>query len=95
MTRDEADTILTDEYGAELPSRSTREWADEVAALRTANRALDSQLRAAKFRFDELDGAANTRVHQLEGEAATWRIAALAMAGVWLVTMGGILWGML
>lgn len=86
---DEIDATLA-EYTAERPRSNGEYWA-ELYALRTANRALDSQLRAAQFRLDELDGAANTRVHQLEGEPATWRLAAWAMLAVWLVTAGGIL----
>lgn len=86
---DEIDATLA-EYEAERPRSNGEYWA-ELHGLRTANRALNSQLRAAQFRLDELDGAANTRAHQLKGELATWRLAAWAMLAVWLVTMGGIL----
>ena len=90
MTREESDYILNNQYGTETQLRSTRQWADEVTALQAINRALDTQLRAAEARLELLDGAANTRVHQLEGELATWRLAAWAMLAVWLVTVGMI-----
>lgn len=82
------------EYTAERPRSNGEYWA-ELHGLRTANRVLDSQLRAAQFHLDELDGAANTRTHALEGELATWRLAAWAMLALWLVTMGGLLRWML
>lgn len=75
ISTDEIDAALA-EYTAERPRSNGEYWA-ELHGLRTANRALDSQLRAAQFR--------------LEGELATWRIAAWAMLAVWLVTMGGLL----
>lgn len=89
INTDKIDATLA-EYTAERPRSNGEYWA-ELQGLRTANRALDSQLRAAQFRLYELDGAANTRAHQLEGELATWRIAAWAMLAVWLVTVGGLL----
>ena len=90
MIRTDEIELALAEYTAERPRSNGEYWA-ELNGLRTANRALDSQLRAAQFRLDELDGAANTRVHQLEGELATWRIAAWAMLAAWLVTVGGLL----
>lgn len=90
MTRTEADKILADEYGSELPSKSTRQWADEADILRQIIKAQRSKIAALEHRLDEMDGAANTCAHQLEGELAAW-----AMLAVWLVTAGGILLGAL
>lgn len=95
-TTQESDAILAADAVVagvtELPPMSTAEWRAEVAALRTANAALDAQLWAAKAQQEVLDTAANDRAWRLEGEATNWRIAALAMLAVWLVTMGGLWW---
>lgn len=98
-TRDQTDDLLAAQYGVGAMvlvnrPRSTKEYQDEIETLQEINRLLNEKLKVSEAIREELDGAANTRCHQLEGEVRSWKLATYALGGVWMLTIGG-LWGML
>jgi hypothetical protein len=66
----------------------------EILTLHMIINRLQHEIWGLREGRQQLDDAANDYVTGLEGEITTWKVAAYALAAMWLVTIGG-LWGKL